>query len=100
MFLGFGSDVIYFDVKKRIESIIGKKTIPDGYLIRLSDPPVFMVIEYELSEHCPPKVAWESSRLGRLNVVMPPQKARDCKNANAAVDCRVARLSRSFLAVF
>jgi hypothetical protein len=49
----FGEDVLYFDVKKQIESIIGTRTIPDGYLIRLSDPPVFMVIECELSSHDP-----------------------------------------------
>lgn len=46
----FGHKTLYFDIKKRIETIIGEKTIPDGYLIDL-DKKEFYIIEAELSTH-------------------------------------------------
>lgn len=29
----FGKDCLYFDIKKKIESITGERSLPDGYLI-------------------------------------------------------------------
>jgi len=50
----FGSDTVYFDLKKGIRNKKGDLlTIPDGYLLRLSDEPTMSIIENELSIHDP-----------------------------------------------
>ncbi len=46
----FGENIIYFDIKKKIETAVGLKTIPDGYLINL-DKKEFYILEFELSIH-------------------------------------------------
>lgn len=46
----FGSDSIYFDVKKQIKSSIGVATIPDAYLVDFNDN-AFYLVEIELSNH-------------------------------------------------
>ncbi|ODS36248.1 MAG: hypothetical protein A7315_14295 [Candidatus Altiarchaeales archaeon WOR_SM1_79] len=46
----FGGNSIYFDIKKKIQTNIGERTIPDGYLINF-DTNEFCIIEVELSTH-------------------------------------------------
>ena len=47
----FGKDSLYFNVKKKIKSKAGVASIPDGYLVCFSDPPIWYIIEIELSIH-------------------------------------------------
>jgi len=47
----FGENSIYFDLKQKLTSRAGVGSIPDGYVITLSDPPQWYVIEVELSTH-------------------------------------------------
>lgn len=46
----FGEDSLYFDIKKKISSITGESSIPDGYLVNLSQKQLYL-IEIELSSH-------------------------------------------------
>ncbi|MEA2054592.1 MAG: winged helix-turn-helix domain-containing protein [Candidatus Thermoplasmatota archaeon] len=46
----FGEGALFFNIKKKIMSIAGEKSIPDGYLIDF-DKNEFYVIEIELSTH-------------------------------------------------
>jgi hypothetical protein len=47
----FGKDTIYFDVKTLIKTASGIGTIPDAYVLRLSQPYEWYVIENELATH-------------------------------------------------
>jgi len=46
----FGESSLYFDIKRKIKSITGEGSIPDGYLIDF-DKNEFYIIENELSTH-------------------------------------------------
>ncbi|RKZ27097.1 hypothetical protein DRQ26_03530 [bacterium] len=46
----FGEDLIYLDIKKRLKSEIGRGTIPDGYLLDITNKKLWL-IEVELSTH-------------------------------------------------
>jgi hypothetical protein len=47
----FGKDTIYFDVKTLIKTASGIGTIPDAYVLKLSKPYEWYVIENELATH-------------------------------------------------
>lgn len=47
----FGEDSIYFDVKHKLKSRSGIGSIPDAYVIKLSKPYEWYVIENELATH-------------------------------------------------
>ena len=47
----FGKDIIYFDVKTLIKTVSGIGTIPDAYVIKLTEPYEWYVIENELATH-------------------------------------------------
>jgi hypothetical protein len=47
----FGKDIIYFDVKTLIRTVSGIGSIPDAYVIKLSEPYEWYVIENELATH-------------------------------------------------
>jgi len=47
----FGEDSIYFDLKQKLTSEAGVGSIPDGYVMTLSETPRWYVIEVELSSH-------------------------------------------------
>lgn len=47
----FGEDSLYFDLKRKLTSKAGVGSIPDGYVIKFSDPPKWYVVEVELSSH-------------------------------------------------
>ena len=49
----FGENSIYFDVKLLLKSASGIGSIPDAYVINLSKPYEWCVIENELSTHDP-----------------------------------------------
>ena len=50
----FGKNTIYFDLKKGIRHKKGDLvTIPDGYVLRISNSPTMSIIENELSVHDP-----------------------------------------------
>lgn len=52
----FGSDRLYFDLKKKIYGKQGQSNIPDGYLLDLSGKkPKLYFVEHELAEHPPTK---------------------------------------------
>ena len=51
----FGENAVFFDLKKKIVSKAGIGGIPDGYIIIFSEPPVWCIVEAELSSHS----AWE-----------------------------------------
>jgi len=47
----FGEDSLYFPVKRRLKSLGGVGSIPDGYVIKLSKPYRWSIVEVELSSH-------------------------------------------------
>lgn len=47
----FGKDTIYFDVKTTLKSASGIGSIPDAYVIDLSEPYQWYVVENELATH-------------------------------------------------
>jgi len=47
----FGKDTIYFDVKTSLKSASGISSIPDAYVIKLTEPYEWYVVENELSTH-------------------------------------------------
>jgi hypothetical protein len=47
----FGEDAIYFDVKHKLTSKSGIASIPDAYIITISKPYKWYIIENELSSH-------------------------------------------------
>jgi len=47
----FGEDSVYFDIKHKLTSKSGIATIPDAYVITLSKPYEWYVVENELSSH-------------------------------------------------
>lgn len=47
----FGEDSLYFSVKTRLKSLGGIGSIPDGYVLTLSKPYQWFIIEVELSSH-------------------------------------------------
>jgi predicted transport protein len=47
----FGKDTIYFDVKTTLKSTSGIGSIPDAYVIKLTEPYEWYVIENELATH-------------------------------------------------
>ena len=47
----FGEDCIYFDIKYKLKSKHGIISIPDGYIIKLSKPYAWYIVEVELSTH-------------------------------------------------
>jgi len=47
----FGEDSVYFDIKHKLESKAGIVSIPDAYVISLSKPPQWFIVENELSSH-------------------------------------------------
>jgi len=47
----FGKNSVYFDLKQKLTSKAGIVSIPDGYVISLSKPFEWFIVEGELSEH-------------------------------------------------
>jgi len=47
----FGEDSLYFAVKTRLRSLGGVGSIPDGYVLNLSKPYGWSIVEVELSSH-------------------------------------------------
>lgn len=47
----FGKDSIYFDSKHKLSSKSGVVSIPDGYVLSLSKPHKWYIVEGELSDH-------------------------------------------------
>jgi hypothetical protein len=47
----FGAQSIYFDVKQKLTTKSGIGSIPDGYVLILSDQPQWYIVEVELSSH-------------------------------------------------
>jgi len=47
----FGEDSLYFPVKTRLKSLGGVGSIPDGYVLNLSKPYRWSIVEVELSSH-------------------------------------------------
>ena len=47
----FGEDSVYFDIKHKLESKAGIVSIPDAYVITLSKPYRWFIVENELSSH-------------------------------------------------
>jgi hypothetical protein len=47
----FGKDTLYFDVKHKLSSKSGVTSIPDGYVLSLSEPDKWYIVEVELSYH-------------------------------------------------
>ncbi len=47
----FGEDSIYFDIKTLLKSASGIGSIPDAYVLDLSEPYSWYVVENELSTH-------------------------------------------------
>ena len=47
----FGEDSIYFDIKRKLSSKSGIAAIPDAYVITLSKPYKWYIVENELSSH-------------------------------------------------
>lgn len=47
----FGEDSLYFSVKTKLKSIGGVGSIPDGYVLTLSKPRRWFIVEVELSKH-------------------------------------------------
>ncbi|MEM4713389.1 MAG: hypothetical protein QXQ61_02440 [Candidatus Bathyarchaeia archaeon] len=47
----FGEDSIYFDIKYKLTSKSGITAIPDAYVITLSKPYAWYIVENELSDH-------------------------------------------------
>lgn len=47
----FGSDSLYFDLKRKMRSRAGVATIPDGYVIAFDPKPRWYIVEVELSSH-------------------------------------------------
>jgi len=47
----FGEDSLYFPVKTRLRSLGGVGSIPDGYVLSLSKPYRWSIVEVELSSH-------------------------------------------------
>ena len=47
----FGDDSLYFSVKKKMKSLAGIGSIPDGYAITLTKPFKWYIVEVELSSH-------------------------------------------------
>jgi len=47
----FGEDSLYFDVKHKLKSKSGIGSIPDAYVIKLSKPYQWYVVENELASH-------------------------------------------------
>ena len=47
----FGEDSLYFSVKTKLKSIGGVGSIPDGYVLTLSEPYRWFIVEVELSKH-------------------------------------------------
>ncbi|MDI6814762.1 MAG: hypothetical protein QMC90_01570 [Dehalococcoidales bacterium] len=47
----FGEQSIYLDRKKRLKSLSGISSIPDGYVIVFGDSPEWHIVEVELSSH-------------------------------------------------
>jgi hypothetical protein len=47
----FGEDSVYFDLKQKLTSQAGIGSIPDGYVIDLTSPPSWYIVEVELSTH-------------------------------------------------
>lgn len=47
----FGEDALYFDLKQKLSSKSGLAGIPDAYVIALTEPKVWYIVENELSSH-------------------------------------------------
>jgi len=47
----FGEDALYFDLKQKLSSKAGLVGIPDAYVITLTEPRVWYIVENELSSH-------------------------------------------------
>jgi len=47
----FGEDSVYLDLRRKITSKSGIASIPDGYVIKLSKPYEWLIVEVELSTH-------------------------------------------------
>ena len=47
----FGEQSLYFDIKQRLETELGIRTIPDGFVVSYREPPQWRIIEAELSWH-------------------------------------------------
>ena len=47
----FGENSLYFDVKRVLKTVSGIGSIPDAYVINLSKPPEWYVVENELASH-------------------------------------------------
>jgi hypothetical protein len=47
----FGESSEYFNIKKRLESVAGKGSVPDGFVIVFGKQPCWHIVEIELSKH-------------------------------------------------
>ncbi len=47
----FGEQSIFLDTKKKLKSVSGIGSIPDGYVVVLGNPPHWHIVEVELSSH-------------------------------------------------
>jgi predicted transport protein len=47
----FGEEIIYFDLRHKLSSQSGVSSIPDGYVLSLSKPYEWCIVEGELSSH-------------------------------------------------
>ena len=47
----FGENSLYFSVKRKLKSLGGIGSIPDGYVLTLSEPYQWFIVEVELSSH-------------------------------------------------
>jgi len=47
----FGQHSVYFDLKQKLKSASGVGSIPDGYVISLTKPFEWLIVEVELSKH-------------------------------------------------
>jgi len=47
----FGEKTEYFNIKPQLEACLGRRTIPDGYVIDFGEPPQWHIVEVELSSH-------------------------------------------------
>ena len=69
----FGSESIYFDIKKKIKTVTGKSTIPDAYLIDF-EKKAFYIIEIELSIH--PEYDHISKQIGKFISALKDYRTR------------------------
>ena len=80
----FGPDSIYFDIKGKITTSIGLRTVPDAYLIDFNNK-AFYIIEIELSTH--PEYDHINKQIGRFIGALENYKTRQ----------KIARILKDYL---